>query len=312
MLKIINLYKKYDSVLALDHLNMEISKGQLYGFVGANGAGKTTTIRIIAGLLQPSKGEVWIDGVRGDKDRKILKSKIGYVPDFFGIYDNLTVREYLEFYASAFGIYGKEGTKRSQEVLDLVELYHMEDRFVDELSRGMQQRLCLARALLHKPKLLVMDEPASGLDPSARRLFKHVLRNLCQEEYTVLVSSHILTELSDMCSNVGIIHQGKMILQGEIDDIIYSIDSANPIMITVYKGMETAVKVLKKNPLVSRISIEKDTISILFEGCKEEEAFLLHELVEEKVFITSFRREYNSLESIFFRLTDSWKGGQKL
>ena len=157
MLKITDLYKKYDNVLALDGLNMDIQKGELYGFVGPNGAGKTTTIRIIAGLLHPTRGEVWIDGQRAEKDEKILKSKIGYVPDFFGVYDNLTVMEYLEFYASAYGLYGKEGTRRAREVLDRVELFQMEERFVDELSRGMQQRLCLARALIHQPQLLVMD-----------------------------------------------------------------------------------------------------------------------------------------------------------
>lgn len=308
MLQIVDLYKKYDSVLALDGLNMSIKKGELYGFVGPNGAGKTTTIRIIAGLLQATKGEVWIDGDRGEQDSRILKSKIGYVPDFFGVYDNLTVIEYLEFYAAAYGIYGKDGTQRAQEVLDRVELFQMENRFVDELSRGMQQRLCLARALIHKPQLLVMDEPASGLDPGARRIFKNVLRNLCQENYTVLISSHILSELADMCTNVGIINQGKMVLQGGMEDIMLSIDSANPILITVYSQMEKALQLLKKHPLVTRISIDRNTISILFNGSREEEALLMRELVEADVLVTSFTREHNSLESVFFQLTEPERG----
>ena len=238
MLQIVNLYKKYDSLLALDGLNMEIEKGQLYGFVGPNGAGKTTTIRIVAGLLRPTRGEVRIDGILVEKDVKPLKSKIGYVPDFFGVYDNLTVMEYLEFYGSAYGISAKESRRRALQVLDQVELGSLENRFVDELSRGMQQRLCLARALIHQPQLLVMDEPASGLDPGARRVFKRVLQNLCQEGYTVLISSHILSELADMCSNIGIINQGKMVLQGEIEDIMLSIDNSNPVLITVYSQME--------------------------------------------------------------------------
>ena len=302
MLRIENLYKKYDSVLALDGLNMEIHKGELYGFVGPNGAGKTTTIRIISGLLKPTRGEVWIDGIPVNKDIKTLKSKIGYIPDFFGVYDNLTVMEYLEFYASAYGIYGKESTKRANEVLEQVELYRMEKRFVDELSRGMQQRLCLARAMIHRPQLLVMDEPASGLDPGARKVFKNVLKNLCREGYTVLVSSHILSELADMCSNVGIINQGKMILQGEMEDIMYSIDSANPIIITIYQNMESALELLKRHPLVNRISIDRNRISILFSGSKEEEAFLMKELIDEGIMISSFTREHNSLESVFFHL----------
>ena len=308
MLHIVNLYKKYDYLLALDGLNMEIKKGQLYGFVGPNGAGKTTTIRIVAGLLRPTGGQVWIDGIQVGKDVKPLKSKIGYVPDFFGVYDNLTVMEYLEFYGSAYGITGKDSRKRAMEVLEQVELHDLEDRFVDELSRGMQQRLCLARALIHRPQLLVMDEPASGLDPGARRIFKEVLRNLCQEGYTVLISSHILSELADMCTNVGIINQGKMVLQGDIEDIMLSIDNSNPILLTVFGGMEKAVALLRRHPLVTRVSIDRNVISILFSGSREEEAFLLREIIQEGILVTSFTREHNSLESVFFNLVEPEKG----
>lgn len=308
MLHIVNLYKKYDSLLALDGLNMEIKKGQLYGFVGPNGAGKTTTIRIVAGLLRPTGGQVWIDGIQVGKDVKPLKSKIGYVPDFFGVYDNLTVMEYLEFYGSAYGITGKDSRKRAMEVLEQVELHDLEDRFVDELSRGMQQRLCLARALIHRPQLLIMDEPASGLDPGARRIFKEVLRNLCQEGYTVLISSHILSELADMCTNVGIINQGKMVLQGDIEDIMLSIDNSNPILLTVFGGMEKAVALLRRHPLVTRVSIDRNVISILFSGSREEEAFLLREIIQEDILVTSFTREHNSLESVFFNLVEPEKG----
>ena len=307
MLQIVNLYKKYDSLLALDGLNMEIEKGQLYGFVGPNGAGKTTTIRIVAGLFRPTRGEVRIDGILVEKDVKPLKSKIGYVPDFFGVYDNLTVMEYLEFYGSAYGISEKESRRRALQVLDQVELGSLENRFVDELSRGMQQRLCLARALIHQPQLLVMDEPASGLDPGARRVFKRVLQNLCQEGYTVLISSHILSELADMCSNIGIINQGKMVLQGEIEDIMLSIDNSNPVLITVYSQMEKAVSLLRSHPLVTRMSIDRNVISILFSGSREEEALLMREIVEAGVLVTSFTREHNSLESVFFNLVEPEK-----
>ena len=311
MLRIENLYKKYDSVLALDGLNMEIHKGELYGFVGPNGAGKTTTIRIISGLLKPTRGQVWIDGIPVNKDIKTLKSKIGYIPDFFGVYDNLTVMEYLEFYASAYGIYGKDSTKRAYEVLEQVELYRLGNRFVDELSRGMQQRLCLARAMIHCPQLLIMDEPASGLDPGARKVFKNVLKNLCRDGYTVLVSSHILSELADMCTNVGIINQGKMILQGEMEDIMYSIDSANPIVITIYQNMGAALELLKCHPLVNRISIDKNRISILFSGSREEEALLMKELIDAGIMLSSFAREHNSLESVFFHLIGPESGGER-
>ena len=293
MLKIESLTRRYPHVTALDGLNMEIGHGQLYGFVGPNGAGKTTTIRIISGLLRPTSGKVWIDGIRAEKETRVLKSKIGYVPDFFGVYDNLTVMEYLEFYSAAYGIEEKEGRLRASEVLERVQLFHIEDRMVDELSRGMQQRLCLARAMIHRPQLLVMDEPASGLDPGARRIFKEVLRSLCEEGYTVLISSHILSDLADMCSNIGVIHQGKMVLEGPIDEIMTSIDSSNPILIEIYQNLETAIHLLNRHPLVSRIAIDKNIISILFTGSREEEAQLLRQLVEQKVLVTSFRREHN-------------------
>lgn len=304
MLQIKNLYKKYDSVLALNGLYMEIGKGQLYGFVGPNGAGKTTTIKIIAGLLSMTQGEIWLDGVLVNNNSKLLKEKIGYVPDYFGVYDHLTVLEYLEIYASAYGLYGKAATQRAMEVLEQVGLYRMEHRLIEDLSRGVKQRIGLARALLHKPQLLVLDELSQGMDPSARRVLKTLLRNLCQDGYTVLISSHMLDDLSDVCSNIGIINQGKMILQGDMEDIMFSIDSSNPILIEVFTNIEKAIECLKRNPLVKRMSIDRNRISILFSGSREEESFLIRDLVDENVLITSFKREYNNLESVFFHLTE--------
>ena len=309
MLKIENLHKIYGKYHALSGLNMTVREGALYGFVGPNGAGKTTAIKIITGLLKAEEGSVVINGEDALEDPDKLHSCIGYVPDFFGVYDNLTVMEYLEFYSAAYGIDEKEGRLRASEVLERVQLFHIEDRMVDELSRGMQQRLCLARAMIHRPQLLVMDEPASGLDPGARRIFKEVLRSLCEEGYTVLISSHILSDLADMCSNIGVIHQGKMVLEGPIDEIMTSIDSSNPILIEVYQNLEIAVHLLNRHPLVSRIAIDKNMISILFTGSREEEAQLLRQLVEQKVLVTSFRREHNNLESVFFHLTDPVQGG---
>ncbi len=302
MLRIENLYKKFDSVLALNGLCMDIAKGELYGFIGPNGAGKTTTLKIIAGLLKPTDGELWFEGKRVENTSKILKGDIGYLPDSFGVYDNLDIGEYLEFFASAYGLYGKDCKRRIGEVLDLVDLTGCEARKASELSRGVQQRLCLARALIHKPKLLLMDEPTLGLDPMARRTLKSTLRNLCQEGYSVLVSSHDLNDLADTCSRYGIIHQGRMIFQGEMDEIIVSIESSNPILITVYQNVEQAVEVLRKNPYVTRISIDKNRFSILFEGTREEEAMLMRELIEAGVLISSFRREYNDLETLFFHI----------
>lgn len=307
MLKVENLYKRFGDFLALDGLNMNVRKGELFGFVGPNGAGKTTTIRIISGLLSATGGDVWVDGKRVGKDIQVLKNHIGFVPDFFGVYDNLTVMEYLEFYGAAYQIPAREQKKRAEEVLDLVNLKDVEERFVDALSRGMQQKLCVARALLHKPPLLVMDEPASGLDPRTRREFKEMLKQLRQMGYTILISSHILSELADMCTGIGIINKGKMVLQGDIEEILLSIDSSNPILITVYKNLQEAVELVHRHPLVSRVSIDGNVISVLFFGNKEEEAGLLNQLIGAGFMLTSFGREHGSLESVFFAMTEAEK-----
>lgn len=304
MLKIENLCKRFGDFTALDHLNMQVDKGELFGFVGPNGAGKTTTIRIISGLLRATSGEVWVNGMRTSRNTKKLKESIGYVPDTFGVYDNLKVSEYLEFFAAAYGIYGKKASSRRDEVLEKVGLLEQREMMVDTLSRGMQQRLCLARALIHRPELLVLDEPGTGLDPRTRRAFRRTLKDLCEEGYTILISSHILTELSDICTSIGIIDMGKMVLQGQIDEIMLSIEASNPLLITVFRDTDRAAELLRRNPLVTRISIEKNKIAAHFTGSREEEAELLRELVEAGIPVTSFVREQTSLETLFFHLTE--------
>lgn len=312
MLRIDKLYKKYKkNDYALCGLNMKVENGELYGFVGPNGAGKTTTIRIIAGLLRSDSGEIWLDGVKAGRDMCQQKSLIGFVPDFFGVYENLTVMEYLEFFAASYGIYGKAGTVRSYEVLDMVNLMKYETAYVDELSRGMQQRLCLARALLNRPRLLLLDEPSSGLDPRTRKEFQLLLQKLKGEGYTILISSHILSELSDMCTSIGIIHQGKMVLEGEIDQIMLSIDNSNPLRITVMGRVEETVRLIREDPQVERISVEENRIAAWFRGTREEEVMLLKKLVDRQIPVISFGREQTSLESLFLRMTrESSKGEQ--
>ena len=223
MLKIESLTRRYPHVTALDGLNMEIGHGQLYGFVGPNGAGKTTTIRIISGLLRPTSGKVWIDGIRAEKETRVLKSKIGYVPDFFGAYDNLTVMEYLEFYSAAYGIDEKEGRLRASEVLERVQLFHIEDRMVDELSRGMQQRLCLARAMIHRPQLLVMDEPASALDPISTAKVEELIHEL-KKQYTIVIVTHNMQQAARVSDNTAFFYMGQMVEFGDTRKIFTNPD----------------------------------------------------------------------------------------
>ena len=216
MLKIQGLKKKFGNFEALSGLDMEVEEGALYGFVGPNGAGKTTAIRIITGLLKADEGTVMIGGKDAFLYSGQVKNEFGYVPDEFGLYDNLKVWEYMDFFASCYGLSGLVARERCTKLLEQVKLAGKEEFFVDSLSRGMKQRLCLARAMIHEPKLLVLDEPTSGMDPRARIEFKELLKELCAEGKTIVVSSHILSELAQMCTDIGIIDAGKVVLSGNM------------------------------------------------------------------------------------------------
>ncbi len=303
MLKIRNLRKLYGNYHALDGLDMEIEEGALYGFVGPNGAGKTTTIKIISGLLMPDAGDVEIDGIDALAQPYRLKEKIGYVPDYFGVYDNLKVSEYMEFFASCYGIEGLTARKRSQTLLEQVGLGDKLDFYVDGLSRGMKQRLSLARALLHEPVLLVMDEPAAGLDPRTRLEFRETVRELNQQGMTILLSSHLLTDLTELCTDVGIIDGGRMLLTGSVEEIIEKIHTSKPIVITVCDNIQTALSLLKEHPLVRSISVKEQEILVQFSGSGRQESQLLTELVQSGVHVRGFMREPGSLEAVFMQLT---------
>lgn len=304
MLTIRNLYKQYGKFTALSGLNLEIQKGELFGFVGPNGAGKTTTMKIISGLLKADSGEVYVDGVDASKDIGHLKEKIGYMPDFFGVYDNLKTMEYMEFYASLYGIEGKKAVQLCSELLELVHLSDKAGTYVDDLSRGMKQRLCLARSLVHNPELLILDEPASGLDPRARVEMKSILRNLRDLGKTILISSHILPELAELCTTIGIIEAGKMVAQGGVEDIFQALNASHPLVMKIVEGQEKAVQILKQNPLVDNISTKNQSLCILFKGNEEEEAQLLYQLVSNQVKLVSFCREESNLETLFMQITD--------
>lgn len=304
MLVIRNLKKRYGNFQALDGLDLEIKKGELFGFVGPNGAGKTTTLKIVSGLLAPDEGEVWIDGIDALRDNRALKQRIGYVPDFFGVYDNLKVSEYMEFFASCYGMEGLQARRRCETLLEQVKLEGKLDFFVDGLSRGMKQRLCLARALIHDPALLILDEPSSGLDPRTRMEFAATLRELRDQGKTLIISSHILSELSELCTDIGIIEQGRMVLHGTMEQIKKRVNSSNPLLISVYQGKEKVLAILKSHPMVQTIAVKGDEIKVGFSGEKQDEAELLRQLIAAEVPVNGFMREKGSLETIFMELTE--------
>lgn len=304
MIRIQNLYKHYGKFVALDHLNLEIGKGEFFGFVGPNGAGKTTTMRIISGLLKADGGMVMVDGIDAIHNNGKIKEIIGYMPDFFGVYDNLKAIEYMEFYASIYGILGQEARKLCMELMELVNLKDKADAYVDGLSRGMKQRLCLARSLVHNPKVLILDEPASGLDPRARFEMKGILKNLNDMGKTIIISSHILPELAQMCDTIGIIEHGRMLQKGTVEEIMSEINTTNPLVIKLLEGKETAIRILKENPLVDNLSINENCLSVKFNGEDENESELLTQLITNEVKIVSFAREEGNLESVFMKVTE--------
>ena len=303
MLYINNLTKKYGAFTAVRQLSLHIPEGDLFGFVGPNGAGKTTTIRMVCGLLRATSGSIKIGNIKGAVGSKEMKRMIGYVPDFFGVYDNLKVREYMDMYGSMYGMYARETAKLADDLLELVNLSDKKEVYVDTLSRGMKQRLCVARALLHNPKLLLLDEPSSGLDPRARVEMKELLKNLHSMGKTILISSHILSELSEMCTSIGIMNHGQLITAGRIEEIMYQLSGGKRIHIQISSEMETAVRILKEHAGVVLESVMENEVIITNSGTDEEISDLIGALLQNKVILTGFYKEEGNLESLFMQLT---------
>lgn len=309
MLEVKRLYKSYGDFLALKGMNFQIPDNTIYGFVGPNGAGKTTTMKIISGLLRADAGDILLDGSSVIQNMNYLKSKIGYMPDFFGVYDNLKVMEYMKFYASLYGINGLEASIRCEELIELVNLQDKADYYVDELSRGMKQRLCLARTMVHDPKILILDEPASGMDPRARIEMKDILINLKNKGRTILISSHILQELAQMCDSIGIVEEGKMVISGSVKEIMHNYNMSNPLIIRFTGNRESAMSVIKKNPLVENISILNNNLCLTFTGKEEDEAKLLGDIIASGASVHYFAREEGNLEGLFMKITEDDMGG---
>ncbi|GFZ34544.1 ABC transporter ATP-binding protein [Clostridium zeae] len=304
MLEIKDLYKTYGKFQAVRGLNLEIPKGEIFGFVGPNGAGKTTTMRIICGLLDATSGKVTVDGINALKDTRLLKSKIGYMPDFFGVYDDLKVTEYLEFYASIYNITGAESKKICMDLLELVDLVDKKDFYVDNLSRGMKQRLCLARSLVHNPELLVLDEPASGMDPRARIEMKEILRTLKGMGKTILVSSHILPELAELCTSIGIVERGQVVVNGTVEEIMKKIYHTQTIKIKVLDKAEETLRILKEYPDLDNINpAGNNIIEASFKGDDRYMNELLVRLINNKIPVVSFNQLDGNLEDIFMKVT---------
>ena len=309
MLKIDHLTKNYGSFPALKGLSLEIPDGALHGFVGPNGAGKTTTMRILATLMKPTSGTAFVDGTDVVKDGQKARKLVGYMPDFFGVYDSLKCWEYLDFYARCYRIGAEERKKMTRRLLELVQLEEKEDEYVDALSRGMKQRLCLARSLIHDPKLLILDEPASGMDPRARAEMKGILRTLREMGKTVLISSHILPELAEMCDSLTILDHGELVFSGSVEALNDKMNGNAPLDIRLTEGcgeenVETAVRCLKEMPAVTEILREEPyLLRIRLTNDADVCPDVLRQLVMKGVPVSDFHRAPMNLEKVFMEVT---------
>src|SRR6266702_7209756 len=308
MIKIQHVSKRYRKVDALKDFNLEIPQGSIYGLIGPNGAGKTTLIRILAALLAPTRGEVWFDGEEVVRQPALIQRKVGYMPDFFGVYPDLTAVEYLEFYAGIHGIPRKKQASTVNDLLELVDLSSRRDANVETLSRGMKQRLCLARALVHDPEILLLDEPASGLDPRARVELRELLRTLQGMSKTIIISSHILLELAEMCTDVAIIQAGSLVVAGDVEQISRR-GKGRQLEIRVLEGVPEAIELLKGITDVANVvngSGDGELIQAEFTGDDRALQSVLAKLVTEGIPVVSFapRSSGGRLEEVFMSVTE--------
>lgn len=303
MIEIRGLTKTYGSFTALDRLDLSIAAGTVFGFVGPNGAGKSTTMSILATLLLPTSGTAKVGGYEVTEHPKEVRRLIGYMPDFFGVYDNFKTTEYLDFYGASYGIPRAERLKQIPDLLELVNLSDKRDFYVDSLSRGMKQRLCLARCLVHDPELLILDEPASGLDPRARIEMRDILKELKSMGKTILISSHILPELAEMVDEIGVIENGTLLAQGKVTDIQQRMRANRVLHLRLLEREAEAVAFLKELPLISLVLHDELGIHIHFGGGDEEQWELLKLLVSGGYKVLTFNEAQTDLEDVFLEIT---------
>ncbi|GIO95210.1 ABC transporter [Paenibacillus lautus] len=308
MIEIRNLSKKYGTFHALKDISLHIEKGTVFGFVGPNGAGKSTTMSILATLMLPTSGVAKVGGFDVTQHPKEVRKRIGYMPDFFGVYDQLKSTEYLHFYGASYGIPRAEREQLIPQLLELVNLSDKADTYVDSLSRGMKQRLCLARCLVHDPDLLILDEPASGLDPRARIEMREILKELKLMGKTIIISSHILPELAEMVDEIGVIEHGEMVAQGKVTDIQSRLRVKKVIHIRTLEREEELAEKLRDEPFVSSVLTDNTGVHVHYGGDDAQQSALLRQVVSWEIPIVSFQEAQSNLEDVFLEIT---KGGPR-
>ena len=303
MIELVNFSKKYGEFTAVYGLNLKIEAGELYGFIGPNGAGKSTTIRFLATLLKATSGEGTVNGYSVTKEPLAVRRSVGYMPDSFGVYDGMKVWEFLDFFAVAYQIGRSKRKQVIADVLELLDLTHKRNDFVSGLSRGMKQRLCLAKTLVHDPPVLILDEPASGLDPRARLEVKALLKELRRMGKTILISSHILTELADCCTSIGIIERGQLLMHGPIEDVYRRIRRNRIVHIKFVEKMDIGLSVIRSQPETKDLQIEDSSCTVELATDDRGVAALLDRLMQQGVKVRSFAEKDPTLEDVFMMVT---------
>jgi ABC-2 type transport system ATP-binding protein len=307
MLELRDLTKKYGELFAIHSIDLKLDEGDVYGFIGPNGAGKTTTMRILATLLNPTWGEAYVGGYSIYTKPKEIRRIVGYMPDFFGVYDDIKVIEYLEFFAAAYRIRGPKRRQVCESVLELVELGYKREALVTSLSRGMTQRLGLARVLLHDPQVLLLDEPASGLDPRARIEIRRLLKELRAMGKTIMVSSHILPELADICNKIGIIERGELIVNAAVADVLKQVRRQTVLNVGVAGDQTAAAKLLEQHPLVDRVEPGPEFLTVTLVANEQQGdqdySELASVLIAAGQKLTLLREDEINLETAFMALT---------
>lgn len=302
MLKMNDVTVQYGQNKVLDGFSMTVRDRAMYGLVGHGGAGKSTAVQLMCGLILPDSGTVMIDDMEAGSLVRRRKRRIGYMPDQTGAYPNLTVAEYMDFFASCYFMSGPRLKRRIYTLLEMVGLHDKQDQYVDVLPKGQQKKLSLARALIHDPKVLILDEPFLLLDPHTRFEFRQIVANLADSGKTIVITSHLMEDISDLCTDVGIIDHGRMVVEGSFGDVQEQVDNSSPIVIRLGGNVTGAMHVLRQDSCVQSVSIRNGEILLAFNGDHQQEIRLLKQLVDAEIPVQSFYREEGNLESMFMQL----------
>jgi len=303
MIELNEFGKEYGNFTAVECLNLKIEEGEMFGFIGPNGAGKSTSIRFLATLLRPTRGDGEVNGYSVSRNPMDVRRSVGYMPDNFGVYDGMKVWEFLDFFAVAYKIGRTQRKRVIRDVLDLLDLTYKRDAYVNSLSRGMKQRLCLAKTLVHDPPVLILDEPASGLDPRARIEVKALLKELRRMGKTILISSHILTELADCCTSIGIIERGNLLMHGPIEDVYRQIQQSNIVVARFSHNEDIALSIIRSNPDVKDVQVDGPRVTIEFASVEHNDTEMLKELINQGVGVQSYAQKEPTLEDVFMMVT---------